>query len=129
MYNMSVLTYTHTYPGRMYGVSLLTRTIHNQITHCIHIHIYTYIYIYIYTHIHTHVQVVCMASRCSRVPFTVKLRIGQTDVKRNAHTLIPRIKEWGASAVTVHGRSRQARYSRLADWDYIRYVCCVCVCV
>ncbi len=37
-----------------------------------------------------------------------------------AHDLIPQIASWGAAAVTLHGRTRQQRYSRQADWDYIR---------
>lgn len=53
------------------------------------------------------------------VPLTVKLRKGYYDNAEVAHTIIPQLKEWGAAAVTLHGRSRQQRYSRLADWDYI----------
>jgi len=37
-----------------------------------------------------------------------------------AHDIIPQMPLWGAAAVTLHGRSRQQRYSRAADWDYIR---------
>ena len=36
-----------------------------------------------------------------------------------AHKLIGRMKGWGAAAVTLHGRSRQQRYTKAADWSYI----------
>ena len=36
-----------------------------------------------------------------------------------AHELIPKIKIWGADLITVHGRSKEARYTKLADWSYI----------
>ena len=53
-------------------------------------------------------------------PLTVKMRIGYDNDKPTAHNLIPRLPGWGAAAVTLHGRSRQQRYTRSADWQYIR---------
>lgn len=44
---------------------------------------------------------------------------GYNDGADCAHELIPRVAEWGAAAVTLHGRTRQQRYSRAADWAYI----------
>ena len=29
------------------------------------------------------------------------------------------VEEWGVSAITLHGRSREQRYTKLADWEYI----------
>ncbi|KAI0357848.1 zinc finger dihydrouridine synthase [Trametes cingulata] len=55
------------------------------------------------------------------IPVTVKLRTGVKDGKNTAHKLMPRLAaEWGASAITLHGRTRQQRYTKLADWDYIK---------
>nr|KAG5696751.1 hypothetical protein BaRGS_013560 [Batillaria attramentaria] len=54
------------------------------------------------------------------VPLTVKMRTGIMDGKNTAHTLIPRLRDAGAALVTLHGRSREQRYTRLADWDYIK---------
>lgn len=36
-----------------------------------------------------------------------------------AHTFIPDVRSWGPVALTLHGRTRQQRYSRQADWQYI----------
>ncbi|KAM9215396.1 tRNA-dihydrouridine(47) synthase [NAD(P)(+)]-like [Leptosomus discolor] len=53
------------------------------------------------------------------VPLTVKIRTGVQEKINVAHKIIPKIREWGASMVTLHGRSREQRYTRSADWDYI----------
>ncbi|KAN0032430.1 hypothetical protein ACTFIV_006324 [Dictyostelium citrinum] len=53
-------------------------------------------------------------------PTTIKIRIGKSEDAPTAHKLIPSLGEWGACAVTLHGRSRAQRYSRLANWDYIK---------
>ncbi|KAH9696650.1 tRNA-dihydrouridine(47) synthase (NAD(P)(+))-like [Citrus sinensis] len=55
-------------------------------------------------------------------PITIKVRTGYFEGKNRIDSLIADIGTWGASAVTVHGRTRQQRYSKLADWDYI-YQC------
>ncbi|GBG79463.1 hypothetical protein CBR_g29609 [Chara braunii] len=56
-------------------------------------------------------------------PLTVKLRSGYADNRNTVHTVLPKLREWGASAATVHPRSRQQRYTKLADWDYLRRKC------
>ncbi|XP_067168976.1 tRNA-dihydrouridine(47) synthase [NAD(P)(+)]-like [Apteryx mantelli] len=53
------------------------------------------------------------------VPLTVKIRTGVQEKINVAHKIIPKIREWGASMVTLHGRSREQRYTKVADWDYI----------
>lgn len=60
---------------------------------------------------------------CSKLlgdmPFTVKSRMGVYNDKPVAKELLPKFEKWGASAVTLHGRSREQRYSKTADWKYI----------
>jgi tRNA-dihydrouridine synthase 3 len=65
------------------------------------------------------------------VPITVKIRMGTKDKKPTAEALCQRLilgghdaqeqgeGPSGVAAITLHGRSRQQRYSRSADWDYI----------
>ncbi|KAI0768259.1 zinc finger dihydrouridine synthase [Trametes elegans] len=65
--------------------------------------------------------IVGMNKALGDIPVTVKLRTGVKDGKNTAHKLMPRLgPEWGASAITLHGRTRQQRYTKLADWDYIK---------
>ncbi|XP_045768207.1 tRNA-dihydrouridine(47) synthase [NAD(P)(+)]-like [Maniola jurtina] len=59
------------------------------------------------------------ASKLLNIPFTVKIRTGVYQDKKIAHNIIPKVVDWGASLVTLHGRSREARYTKLADWEYI----------
>lgn len=64
-----------------------------------------------------------MVRSCSAIlgdtPFTVKTRTGIYANKSVAHELVPKFEEWGAAAVTIHGRSREQRYTKTADWAYI----------
>lgn len=56
------------------------------------------------------------------IPVTVKFRKGFDDDHINAVSLAKRLEKAGASAITVHGRTRQQFYSGKADWDIIRQV-------
>ena len=59
-----------------------------------------------------------MSGTMKRTPLTIKVRMGYDDdpAKYVAHEVLPLAKGWGAAAATLHGRTRQQRYSRLADW-------------
>ncbi|XP_056375038.1 tRNA-dihydrouridine(47) synthase [NAD(P)(+)]-like [Hyla sarda] len=54
------------------------------------------------------------------VPLTVKIRTGVQEKVNLAHKLIPELRDWGVSLVTLHGRSREQRYTKVADWEYIK---------
>ncbi|VDC04359.1 unnamed protein product [Peniophora sp. CBMAI 1063] len=55
------------------------------------------------------------------IPLTVKLRTGVKEGKNTSHRLMPRVSaEWNVAAMTLHGRTRQQRYTKLADWEYIK---------
>ncbi len=60
-----------------------------------------------------------MAKAVARVPVTVKIRLGWNDEMRNHVELARAAVDGGAQAIFVHGRTRDARYRRAADWDAI----------
>ncbi|CAI5947024.1 unnamed protein product [Closterium sp. NIES-64] len=73
-------------------------------------------------------QVIRATALAIDVPLTVKMRMardanwmrtGYAEGHNVVHRYIPHLLDWGATAVTLHGRTRQQRYSRLADWEYI----------
>ncbi len=55
-------------------------------------------------------------------PVTVKIRSGWDSDNINAVEVAKKIEAAGASAITVHARTRAQGYSGLADWDVIKAV-------
>ena len=67
----------------------------------------------------------------NEIPVTVKIRMGTKDNKPTADSLVERLVNGGqasyesglgpcgVAAITLHGRSRQQRYTRSADWGYV----------
>lgn len=53
------------------------------------------------------------------VPVSVKIRLGWSEDDQNASEVARILEESGAAAICVHGRTREQRYSRAADWDAI----------
>ena len=55
-------------------------------------------------------------------PVTVKIRTGWDDNSINAVEIAKLIEKAGASAVSIHGRTRAQGYSGFANWDIIKDV-------
>lgn len=55
-------------------------------------------------------------------PVTAKIRKGFDDDHVNAVEMAKYLEDAGASAIAVHGRTREQYYSGKADWDIIRQV-------
>lgn len=64
---------------------------------------------------------VCLKSMKTvlNVPLTVKTRSGVNKDHNITHDLIPMFRSSGVSLITVHGRSRDQRYTKMADWNYV----------
>jgi tRNA-dihydrouridine synthase 3 len=66
-----------------------------------------------------HRIVEAMKRSVQRVPVTAKIRLGWNDDDRNYLAQARAAVDGGADAITVHGRTRNARYRMAADWDAI----------
>ncbi|XP_049732478.1 tRNA-dihydrouridine(47) synthase [NAD(P)(+)]-like isoform X4 [Elephas maximus indicus] len=64
-------------------------------------------------------QIVLGMNQVLDVPLTVKTRTGVQERANLAHRLLPELRDWGVALVTLHGRSREQRYTKMADWQYI----------
>ena len=67
-------------------------------------------------------QIVETAVHNSKIPITVKIRLGWDDDNINVLEVAKIVEEAGASAIAVHGRTTKQFYSGTANWDYIKQV-------
>ncbi len=67
-------------------------------------------------------EIVEAVAKAVPVPVTVKIRKGWDKNSVNAVEVAKICEQAGASAVTVHGRTREQQYMPYADWDIIRQV-------
>ena len=67
-------------------------------------------------------SVIRAMTRAVRIPVTVKMRAGWNDAARNAPELARRVRDAGAAAVTIHGRTAAQSYTGRADWDLVAEV-------
>lgn len=67
-------------------------------------------------------EIVKEVVKSSKVPVTVKIRKGWDANNIVAVEAAKRIEKAGASAITIHGRTRDEFYSGVADWDIIKQV-------
>jgi len=67
-------------------------------------------------------DIVRAVKRVSTVPVTVKIRKGWDDASVNAVEVAMICEQAGASAITVHGRTRQQYYKPPVDYEIIRQV-------
>ncbi len=67
-------------------------------------------------------KIVTTVVKNSTVPVTVKIRKGWNEDSSNAVEFSKRMEACGASAITVHARSREAFFSGISDWNVVAKV-------
>jgi len=67
-------------------------------------------------------EIVSAVVNAVKIPVTVKIRSGWDEKNINAVEVAKIIEEAGASAITIHGRTRAQGYSGHADWNIIKKV-------
>ena len=69
-------------------------------------------------------EILTAIRRATKLPFTVKMRLGWDDASRNAVEIARMAEAVGVDAVAVHGRTREQFYSGNADYAAIAEVKC-----
>ena len=64
-------------------------------------------------------RLVAAMAQAVKVPVTVKLRVGWREDEANVSQVARVCEENGAAAISIHGRTREQRYSRAADWEIV----------
>jgi len=67
-------------------------------------------------------RIVSAVVQAVSVPVTVKIRLGWDEQSINCISVAKIIEEAGASAITLHARTRAQGYSGVARWEYIKMV-------
>ncbi len=67
-------------------------------------------------------EIVRALMKATKLPVTVKTRLGWCDQSMNACDLARRLEGEGVSALTIHGRTRSQRYEGKARWQEITKV-------
>ena len=67
-------------------------------------------------------QIVSEVVKAVSVPVTVKIRLGWDESSINCVEIAKVIESAGASAITLHARTRAQGYSGKARWEYIKQV-------
>ena len=60
--------------------------------------------------------------RSTRLPVTVKTRLGWDELSRNIEEVAEKLQDAGITALTIHGRTRSQLYKGEADWTLIAKV-------
>jgi tRNA-dihydrouridine synthase 3 len=60
------------------------------------------------------------------VPVTVKIRTGWNEDDQNASEIARVAQDAGVAAITLHARTREQRYTKAADWDWIARLVAEC---
>uniref|UniRef100_A0A5S6QZ32 tRNA-dihydrouridine(47) synthase [NAD(P)(+)] n=1 Tax=Trichuris muris TaxID=70415 RepID=A0A5S6QZ32_TRIMR len=68
-----------------------------------------------------------MRSVMNDLPLTVKLRTGIQKQKNIARDVVSTLRDCDVDLVILHGRSRDQRYTKLADWNYVDECAKACV--
>jgi nifR3 family TIM-barrel protein len=68
------------------------------------------------------VKITAAVVKCTKLPVTVKTRIGWDEANKNIVDVAKKLQDTGIAAITIHGRTRAQFYTGKADWKLIAEV-------